>query len=439
MTAADDLVARVGALAKGAEVIASVREGRAQNVRFAAGDITTSGSAETDSVSLTVAIGKRHAMARTNQTSPDALDALAMRAVEMAKLAPDDPEWMPVMGPSKTIPAAREPDPSTLARSPESLAAAARAAIELGAASGVTTAGFVSSRGHTRSLATSAGFSASYGWSGASYTVTARTSDGTGSGWGAADETRAADLDAKTATRVAIDKANKSRAPTALEPGRYDVVLEPAAVGTLIGFLLDGMDARAADEGRSFFSRKDKSAVGEALFSKDVTLRSDPHDPRMPGATFDSEGVTIAATDWIREGTLATLRASRYWAEKKGTRATGEHDTLELSGGRAEGASELVKGITRGLLVTRFWYCRWLDRKELMVTGLTRDGVFLVENGAITRPVNNFRFNDSPARMLANVLGMTASTVRVPEWDGVVRMPAVAARAFNMASVSAAV
>ncbi|MHA4875111.1 metallopeptidase TldD-related protein, partial [Enterococcus faecium] len=90
--------------------------------------------------------------------------------------------------------------------------------------------------------------------------------------------------------------------------------------------------------------------------------------------------------------------------------------------------------ITRGLLVTRFWYCRWLDRKELMVTGLTRDGVFLVENGAITRPVNNFRFNDSPARMLANVLGMTASTVRVPEWDGVVRMPAVAARAFNMAS-----
>jgi predicted Zn-dependent protease len=118
---------------------------------------------------------------------------------------------------------------------------------------------------------------------------------------------------------------------------------------------------------------------------------------------------------------------------------TGAHSVHELSGGDAASVDDLVKNVKRGLLVTRFWYIRWLEPRELTVTGLTRDGVFLIENGAITQPANNFRFNESPVKMLANCREMTKSTVRVPRGGGVMRVPAILSDRFHMASVSQAV
>lgn len=431
------LVARAVEVDRSVEAVGRVRIGRRQNTRFAANDITTSGASDDDAISLTVAFESRHATVSTNQGDDASLGALAKRAVEMAKLAPVDPEWMPVVGAHAPLASSNAFDAPTRDQDPQERAAAARSAIELGKKAGVTIAGYYESGGHVRALATSAGFSASFDESDASLTVTARTPDGTGSGWAGAEEVAARAIDACALAKVAIDKATRSRSPRALEPGRYDVVLEPAAVAELLGFLIDGLDARAADEGRSFFSRKDKSAIGERLFSEGVTLRSDPNDPTTPSSPFDDEGTALSPRTWIDRGTLAELHCGRFWAKKQGRSATGEHTAYRLTGGTAPSVEELVRTMKRGLVVTRFWYCRWLDPKELMVTGLTRDGVFLVEDGAITSPVNNFRFNDSPGRVLANVIGMTAREVRTP--GGVMRVPAVATTAFNMASVSAAV
>jgi predicted Zn-dependent protease len=240
--------------------------------------------------------------------------------------------------------------------------------------------------------------------------------------------------------RTAIDKAIRSRSPQALGPGEYTVVLEPMAVGDLMNFLLSSLNARSADEGRSFFSKPDKKTkVGESLIAKPLSLVSDPADPNTPGAAFDEEGVPLGRVPWFEEGTLKALASSRYWAAKTKVPPTGKQGTFLLSGGTAANTDELVGKVKRGLLVTRFWYVRWLQPRELTVTGLTRDGVFLIENGKISRPVNNFRFNQSPLELLARCQAATKTTVRVPSWGGLMRVPAILSERFHMASVSAAV
>ncbi len=218
-------------------------------------------------------------------------------------------------------------------------------------------------------------------------------------------------------------------------------MLEPAAVADLLSFLLDALDARAADQGRSFFSGAHGNRVGETLFDPRVVLRSDPLDPATPGCPWDGDGLPLDPVTWIDRGTLTSLYYARYWARKTGRKPTGAHATFSLSSATPGAATPaaLTLGVHRGLLVTRFWYTRWLDPKQLLVTGLTRDGVFLIEDGRVGRPVNNFRFNDSPAKMLARLVGMSAQTFRAPVGGSIVRVPVVACDDFEMASVSDAV
>jgi predicted Zn-dependent protease len=217
------------------------------------------------------------------------------------------------------------------------------------------------------------------------------------------------------------------------------VVLEPAAVAELLRFLVTSFDARQADEGRSFFSRKGGGTrVGEKLYSDAVTLVSDPADPAAPGAPFDAEGLPRGPAVWIENGVQKQLEVSRFWARKTGVAATAEPHVYHLKGGTAASVDELVRGTKRGLLVTRFWYSRWLDRQTALATGLTRDGTFLVENGEIVGPVNNFRWNESAAALLRNVEAMTRESVLTPMTDDLV-VPAMRVAEFNMASVSEAV
>jgi predicted Zn-dependent protease len=321
-------------------------------------------------------------------------------------------------------------------------ATAARIAIGRGDAEMLTTAGFVESHADGLTLATTTGLRAEHRSTWAGMTMTARTKDGTGSGWAGAEATRAKDLDPDALARTAADKAKRSSPPSKLDPGRYTVVLEPAAVADLLGFLIEALDARAADQGRSFFSRAGgRNAVGEMLFDPRATLRSDPLDPATPGRPWDDDGVSLRTTTWIADGKLQNLHHTRFWAQKTGRAPTGDHGTYHLSSlsGDKTSAVELAEGVRRGLLVTRFWYTRWLDPKQLLVTGLTRDGVWLIEDGHVTRPVNNFRFNESPMKMLARLVAMTSSTIRVPAGGTPMRVPSLCCDDFEMASVSDAV
>jgi predicted Zn-dependent protease len=235
--------------------------------------------------------------------------------------------------------------------------------------------------------------------------------------------------------RTAIEKATRSVGAKPLAPGKYTVILEPQAVYEMMAFLVRAMDQRHADEGRSFFSGK----VGQKLFADFVSFKSDPADALTPGAPFDSEGLPLSAHSWISAGRVDKLHVSRYWAKKKGLAATGRHSVYRLSGGQAGSIEDLVKGTKKGLLVTRFWYSRMLEPQTVMVTGLTRDGVFLIEDGKVTSPVANFRYNESPVSVLKNVDAMTHSTSRVIASGGVWHVPALRTHEFTMASPSAAV
>ena len=251
-------------------------------------------------------------------------------------------------------------------------------------------------------------------------------------------------LDPKGLATTAIDKAVRSQSPTAIEPGKYTVVLEPAAMADLIVNLVFAADARQSDEGRSFFSKKGGGTrLGEQIVGEKVRLYSDPAHPLAPALPFDGQGLPVKAIDWIDKGVLKNLSYSRYWAQKQGKEPTPGPGNLIMEGGTAS-MDDLIKGVERGVLVTRFWYIRQLDPQTLLVTGLTRDGLFLIEKGKVTRPVKNMRWNESPVFALNNLDAMTPPE-RTVSGEGIggagfsVVCPAARIREFTFTSGSDAV
>ncbi len=420
-------------LAKGVECVTSVSSQRQGNTRFGVNEISSSADVVRELVTVTIQIGKRQATATTNQTDAASLAAVVGRATSMARISPENPEAMPPLGRQTYRPAASALDPATSKLTPVERAKTVGAALA-GKEGGMMISGYYEHAARYVALASSRGLRATHEYTTVDLRVTARTADGTGSGWGGGTSHRAADLDGAALAKIAIDKAKSSAKPTKLDPGRYTVVLEPAAVSDLFGWLYGALGARRADEGRSFFSKPGGGTrVGEKLFPDWVTVRSDATDPRLVARPFDNEGLAAVPTTWIDKGTVKALTYPRYWAQKQGKQPTGTPSGWILEGGKAT-RDELLKGVKRGVLITRFWYLRSLDPQTLLVTGLTRDGVYLIENGAVTRPVNNFRFNDSPVHMLDKCDAMTPAVIS--QW---VRVPALRTHEFNLASISEAV
>jgi predicted Zn-dependent protease len=424
---------------RGAESKVYIEHQRSGNTRFAVNEITSSGDVETATVTVEVSFGQRSASASTNQLDDRAIDEVIARAAGMARLAPENPERMPLLGRQRYDEARGASDAATAGFSPAGRARAAGAAIARARAGKVTVAGFYEHWVTSQTHASSAGLWAHHELTGCEYTCSARTADGTGSGWAGAASNRVVDLDADSLTAVAVDKATRSARPRRLDAGRYVVVLEPTAVAALIANLAWSLDARQADEGRSFFSKAGGATkVGETLFPSFVTFASDPGDVALGVAPFDSEGHPLRATRWIDQGKVTGLVYTRYWAKQRGKQSTGWPSGWSLAGGKAT-RDELIKGVKRGVLITRLWYLRWLDPQSMLITGLSRDGTFLIENGEIVAPVNNFRFNESPAKMLASCDGLSAPVV-VGSKDGpIMRVPALRTGDFNLASISEAV
>jgi predicted Zn-dependent protease len=433
---AQQILQKVIAYARGhgAVALASLSGSHQGNTRFAVNEITSSSEIDRHTLAVSVQLGKRVASATTNQLDDRSLQDVTARAVRLAKLAPENPEAMPPLGKQVYKPARNASDAATVAMTPEARAKAIGAA--LGAAGNDTViAGYFEHGVRFDALASTAGLASYHAWTSTHLTCTARTQDGTGSGWAGGASNRVGDLDAGALAKIAVDKARSSAKPTKLDPGRYTVVLEPAAVADLFGWLVGGaLDARRADEGRSFFSKPGAGTrVGEKLFPEAITVRSDPTDAQLATRPFDGEGFPLLRTTWIDKGVVKGLVYNRYWAQKQGKPATGQPSGWILEGGKAT-RDELIKGVKRGVLITRFWYLRSLDPQTILVTGLTRDGTFLIENGAVTRPVTNFRFNESPVQMLGRCDAMTPPVIA-----GRMRVPAIRTHDFNLASISEAV
>ncbi|MWA10224.1 metallopeptidase TldD-related protein [Streptomyces sp. BA2] len=238
-----------------------------------------------------------------------------------------------------------------------------------------------------------------------------------------------------------------------LPAGRYETLLPPTAVADLLIYQLWSASARDAAEGRTVFSRPGGGTrVGDRLAELPLTLRSDPNEPGLESAPFvlahasggDSSvfdnGLPLAATDWVRAGELAHLTSTRHSASLTGLPVAPAIDNLILDGGTDRSLEEMVASTERGLLLTCLWYIREVDPATLLLTGLTRDGVYLVENGEVVGEVNNFRFNESPVDLLsrASEAGRTEKTLprEWGDWFTRAAMPALRIPDFNMSSVS---
>jgi predicted Zn-dependent protease len=303
--------------------------------------------------------------------------------------------------------------------------------------------GYLETQAGATAIANSKGLFAYNKQTALSLTTTVRTEDGTGSGWAGATSHDFAKLDPKDLGARAIDKAKRSVNPVAIEPGRYTTILEPTAVGNLIQFITNAMNARNADEGRSFFSKPGGgNKIGMKVVDERITISSDPLDPEAYANTFANDGQPISKTTWIENGVVKNLPYDRYWAQKQGKTPMPTSGTVRMSGGTAT-LDELIASTERGVLVTRFWYLRPVDPRTILYTGLTRDGTFLIERGKITRAIKNFRFNESPIFMLNNLDAM-GRPVRVSASEAggpglAIVVPPIKVRDFNFTSLSDAV
>lgn len=439
----EDIVQRALKASKADACRVSVNSSYDTNVRFADNQMSTSGITDNASVSITAFVGQRNATVLTNDISPRGLEQAVAQAEALARLAPEDPEQMPELGPQtyQTIPAWYD---STAQLSAEDRARAALTALELSRnASELQVAGFIECNASSRAIGNSAGLFAFHRSTSANYTLTVRTADGTGSSWSGVDENDWSKIDFRAIARSTAEKARASRNPAAIEPGRYTVIFEPQASSDLLGALRGTFSGRAADEGRSAMSKPGGTKVGERILDTRVTLLSDPADPQILGAPFDGDGLPLSRQVWVENGVLKQLSYDRFWAQRTGRQPTGGGGGGFGGGGGAgfkmlggdSSIDAMIRGAERAVLVTRLWYLRPVNNRTLVYTGLTRDGTFLVENGRISRSIKNMRFNDSALIMLNNLEAL-GPAVRTN--SGTI-FPAVQARDFSFTSLSDAV
>jgi predicted Zn-dependent protease len=303
-----DVLAIAREVAPGAAVTVSVSSGRSANTRFARNQITSTGDVEETSVSVEIAFGKRHAATTTNQTAPAALRIAVEHAAMLARLAAEDPESMPPLPSQQYLATPSAFDARTDALGAATRAAAADVAVRSARDKSLLVAGFYTHGTIASALANSAGLHAYHLSTHATFSLTARTADGGGSGWAGAFSHRAGDIDAAALAHAAIGKAARSLKPRRLEPGRYTVVLEPSAVAYLCGNLIGAMGARQADEGRSFFAKPGGGTrVGEKIFNDAISVHTNPADASAPSAPFDGQGVPLVPREWIARGAVTGL------------------------------------------------------------------------------------------------------------------------------------
>ena len=431
---------RVMSFSKADECIVSMSGGRTGNIRYARNNVSTAGLVENAELSVTVAFGKRQGSVTINAFTDKDLQNAVRMAEDLARLAPENPEFMPALG-KQEYRASPTFSKNTAAIDPEFRAQAAAYSIEASRKAGLAAAGFFIDSTGFRTVANSRGVFGHQETTSLDFTCTVRTEDGRGSGWVKRSGIDAARFDAREASAVAIEKALRSVEAKALEPGRYTVILEPAATSDLIGYMMGGFNARLADEGRSFLSKKGGgNRLGEKLFDQQVNIWTDPWDVNVATVPWD-QGTMLARErrDLIKNGRVANLDYSRFWAKRQGVPAIGTPGNM-IMGGTSKSTQELIANTKKGVLVTRTWYIRLVDPQSVLLTGLTRDGTFYIENGKIKHPIKNFRFNESPVAMLNNIEEIGKPVVIAGSESALSLMiPAMKVRDFNFTSLSDAV
>ena len=364
---AKKIVDKVLAYSKADEMSVSLSGNRTGNIRYARNSVSTSGESDNLSLSVTAVYGKRSGTATINEFDDASLEKTVRRAEEIARLAPENPEYMPMLGQQNYL------DTKTYAEStakidPEFRATAAFNSIDPCRQKNLTAAGYMEDTTGFTSIGNSKG---NFGYNrstGVDFSITVRTEDGLGSGYANPDVNDVSKLNTKASTEVAMGKALASAKARALEPGKYTVILEPTAAVELLQNMMRSMDARNADEGRSFLSKKGGGTrLGEKLFDERVTIISDPMNEELPQSPFGGggggggggrfgggggDGLPQEKRTWIENGVVKNMYYSRYWADKKGVQPIPAPGGFILQGG-TQSLADLIKSTEKGILVTR--------------------------------------------------------------------------------------
>jgi len=420
-----ELTARLLALSRADVTEIKISYQWQQSTRWANNAITQNISRTNESTKVTVAFGQRVGSAATNRRDEEGLRQVVERAEAIARASEPDPEFMPPVEPTSYLPV-KAFYPETLESTPRRRAEAISVAIGICRAEGLNSAGCFTVRHDITTIANSQGLFARHSSTVCNFTCSAIGDDS--SGWSQAVANDIREINAEAVAAAAVRKALLGRKPVNIEPKEYTVILEPPAVAELLTFMVSSMDARAADEGRSAFTGKE----GQCLAVPDVRLRSQPDFDRCPTRPFDDEGMPLARVEWLADGVLQTLAYSRYWAQRQNRPFTGMPSNLIMEGKEPVASEAMVRSTAEGLLVTRFWYVRFVDPMRLLLTGMTRDGLFIIRRGTIVAAAKNLRFNESPLSMLKNIEQVGLSQ-RCGES---LHVPALKVHAFNFSSVT---
>jgi predicted Zn-dependent protease len=435
-------------MAKADAVEVEFNGGERSATRFANSNITANMVQFDRNVSVTVYYGSRSATASTREFDDASLKTMIEDAQKRAQEARENPETLPLVeGPQDYI----QVDaalPSGVNFGPAERAQMVKQSLDVCQKQGVIGSGYIPKVYQTTCTANSKGLFAYYQYAEAGFVLTCRTKDGGGSGWaGMTGIKDVSQIDATKLTEVAADKAAKSQKPRAIEPGRYTAILEPRANARFLSLMMNLFNARTAEgQVRNYFSGKTRGTtkVGEKLFSDAFTVKSDIGNPILRQTPVGVDGMAAKPINWIEKGVLTNLSYDRVWAkrQKKEPTPTSPNQSLVMEGSDMT-VEQMIKTTKRGLLVTFFWYIRPVDPQTLLNTGMTRDGLFLIENGEIAGPVQNFRWNMSPLVGYSNI---TAVGKPVPihtgesyDGPGTALVPPVRIEDFFMTSISPAV
>ncbi|MGA5877639.1 metallopeptidase TldD-related protein [Streptomyces cellulosae] len=452
-----EIVERALELSRSDGCVVIADEHSSANLRWAGNALTTNGvtRGRTLTVIATVdgAQGTASGVVSRSAVTVDELEPLVRAAEAAARGAGPAEDAQPLVTGVDPSPEFTEAPAETTSAVFADFAPALGEAFARARAGGRELYGFANHEMVSTYLGTSTGLRLRHDQPNGTLEINAKSPDRTRSAW-AGRSTRdfkdvdPASLDAELAVRLGWAERRLE-----LPAGRYETLLPPTAVADLLIYQFWSASGRDAAEGRTVFSKPGGGTrVGERLTELPLTLRSDPHKPGLESAPFViahssggdqsvfDNGLPLSATDWVREGELHRLTTSRHSAGLTGLPTAPAVDNLILDGGEDRSLEEMVAATERGLLLTCLWYIREVDPATLLLTGLTRDGVYLVENGEVTGEVNNFRFNESPVGLLGRAAeaGRTEKTLprEWSDWFTRAAMPALRIPDFNMSSVS---
>jgi predicted Zn-dependent protease len=390
-------------------------------------------------VSIRTVVDGRTARATTNRIDEDSLRGAVESSLSMAHSQPKDPRLLPMPGKQKYRSLNRFAAP-TAALTPEDRAHAVKRACDLAISEGQVAAGIFASGMSQSAMGNSRGLFAAYRETHAEFSITMQESPA--ASWAKANASSVRDFDPQKLAATASDKAHRALNAQELAPGKYTVILEPSAVLDVVGFLFYDFSATALADKRSCLNDR----MGKPIFGENISVTDDAYHPLQLGAPFDGEGMPREKVALVQNGVPKNLVYSRVSAKAAKKKPTGHGFTLPNEYGEApmnlvfaggnDSIEKMIASTDRGLLVTRLWYIREVDPYEKIMTGMTRDGLFLVEKGKVTSAVKNFRFNQSLLDMLKNVEMMGPAVRATGEEAFEMVVPAMKVRDFHFSEVT---